>query len=104
MVALTWHSDAVARPLSDTHTDKVSFPSLPLLSLFPLLRSTCPVSGRDIPQYFRLTANSRSLCHYYHTALLLVSKAEDTGSRSKSDTRPARRKGSALQLSHISVQ
>ena len=41
---LTWHSDAAAQPLSDTHTSKASFPPFP--SLFLLLHSTHPASGK----------------------------------------------------------
>lgn len=41
---LTWHSDAAAQPLSDTHTSKASFPPWP--SLFLLLHSTYPASGK----------------------------------------------------------
>lgn len=41
---LTWHSDAAAQPLSDTHTSKASFSPWP--SLFLLLHSTYPASGK----------------------------------------------------------
>ncbi len=45
---LTWHSDAVARLLSDTHTGKVAFPPLPFFSRFLLLHSTYSESGRHV--------------------------------------------------------
>lgn len=45
---LTLHSDSAAQPLSDTHTGKVSFPPCPFLSLFLLLFSSYPGSGRHV--------------------------------------------------------